>query len=111
MVFVDVMQLFNHGSYILIKFLRLIGENVVLRDQISFFNLNMELCTNFLIDVQSFLIHMLVTVYHTLWQNESWAVFVTIVQGFHSTDVSASCGVRNWCTVMSELAAQSINRK
>ena len=30
---------------------------------------------------------------------------------FHSTDVSASCRVRNECTVMSEIAVQSINRK
>ena len=36
-MFVDVMQLLNHSSYILIKFLRLIGENVVLQDKMSFF--------------------------------------------------------------------------
>ena len=35
-MFVDVMLLFNHGSYILLKFLRLIGENAVLRDKMSF---------------------------------------------------------------------------
>ena len=32
-MFVDVMPLFNHCSYILIKFWRLIGENAVLRDK------------------------------------------------------------------------------
>ena len=30
---------------------------------------------------------------------------------FHSTDVSATRKVRNGCTVMSEIAVQSINRK
>ena len=35
-MFVDAMPLFNHGSYILIEFLRLMGENVVLRDKMSF---------------------------------------------------------------------------
>ena len=29
-MFADVMPLLNHGSYILIKFIRLIGENAVL---------------------------------------------------------------------------------
>ena len=53
---------------------------------------------------------MLTTVYHILWQNESRVVFV-IDYVFHSTDVSASCRVRNGCTVMPEIAVQSINRK
>ena len=39
------------------------------------------------------------------------AVFVRIGYVFQSTDVSASCRVRNRCTVMSEIAVQSINRK
>ena len=38
-MFVDVMPLFNHGSYVFIKFLRLIGKNAVLRDKMSFFHL------------------------------------------------------------------------
>ena len=49
-MFVDVMPLFNHDSYILIKFLRLVGENVVIMDKMSFFHLNIEFCTNFLRD-------------------------------------------------------------
>ena len=44
-------------------------------------------------------------------QNESRAVFVGIGYVFQSTDVSVSCKVRNGCTVMSEIAVQSINRK
>ena len=36
-MFVDVMPLCNHGSYILIEFLRLIGGNAVLRDKMIFF--------------------------------------------------------------------------
>ena len=48
-MFVDIMPLFNHGAYILIKFFRLIRENVVLRDKLSFFHPNIEFCTNFLI--------------------------------------------------------------
>ena len=32
-MFVDIMPLCNHGLYILIKFLRLIGGNAVLRDK------------------------------------------------------------------------------
>ena len=56
-------------------------------------------------------IHMLTTVYRILLQNESQAVFVTIGYVFHSTDVSATRKVRNGCTVMSEIALQSINRK
>ena len=54
---------------------------------------------------------MLTTVFHILWQNESQAVFVMIGYVFHSTDVSATRKVRNGCTVMSEIAVQSINRK
>ena len=53
---------------------------------------------------------MLTTVYQKLWQNESQAVFVMIGYVFHSTDVSATRKVRNGCTVMSEIAVQSINR-
>ena len=52
-MFVDIMRLFNHGSYISIKLLRPIGENAVLRDKISFFHLNVEFCTNFLRDEAS----------------------------------------------------------
>ena len=52
-MFVDVMPLLNHGSYILIKFLRLIGENAVLRDKMSFFHLNIDFCTDFLRDEAS----------------------------------------------------------
>ena len=52
-MFMDVMPLFNHGLYILIKFLRLIGENAVLRDKMKFFHLEIELCANFLIDEAS----------------------------------------------------------
>ena len=52
-MFVDVMPLFNRGSYILIKFLRLIVENAVLRHTLSFFHLNIEFCTNFLRDEAS----------------------------------------------------------
>ena len=53
-MFVDVMPLCNHVSYILIKFLRLIGRNAVLRDKMSFFfHLNIEFCTNFLRDEAS----------------------------------------------------------
>ena len=52
-MFVDVMPLLNHGSYILIKFLRLIGEIAVLRDKMSFFHLNIDFCTNFLRDEAS----------------------------------------------------------
>ena len=52
-MFVDVMPLCNHGSYILNKFLRFIGENAVLRDKMSFFHLNIEFCTNFLRDEAS----------------------------------------------------------
>ena len=55
--------------------------------------------------------YMLMTFYHILWQNESRAVFVRIGYVFLSTDVSASCRVRNGCTGMSEIAVQSINRK
>ena len=36
-IFIDVMPFYNHVSYILIKFLRLIGRNAVLRDKMSFF--------------------------------------------------------------------------
>ena len=36
-MFVGGMPLFNHGSYILIKFVRLVTENAVLRDKMSFF--------------------------------------------------------------------------
>ena len=50
---VDVMPLFNHGSYILNKFLIFIGENAALRDKMSFFHLNMEFCTDFLRDEAS----------------------------------------------------------
>ena len=54
---VDVMPLFNYhdGSYILIKLLRLIGENVMLRDKMSNFHLNIlnKFCTNFLRDEAS----------------------------------------------------------
>ena len=50
---IDVMPLFNHSSYILIKFLRLIGENAVLRDKMPLFYLNIEFCTNFLRDAAS----------------------------------------------------------
>ena len=39
-MFVDILPLFNHGSYSLIRFLRLIGENVVLRDKMSFLSSN-----------------------------------------------------------------------
>ena len=49
-MFVDVMPFCNHGSYILIKFVRLIGGNAVLRDKMSFLHLNIEFCTNFLRD-------------------------------------------------------------
>ena len=52
-MFVDVMPLFNPGSYILIKFLRIVGENAVPRDQTSFFHLNIEFCTNLLRDEAS----------------------------------------------------------
>ena len=52
-MFVDVMPLFIRGSYILIKFLRLIVENAVLRYKMSFFHLNIEFCTNFLRDEAS----------------------------------------------------------
>ena len=45
-MFVDVMPLCNHGSYIWIKFLTLIGGNAVLRDKMSFFLSNIEFCTN-----------------------------------------------------------------
>ena len=38
-MFVDVMPLFNHGSYILIKYIIMFnGENAVLRDKMSFFS-------------------------------------------------------------------------
>ena len=47
-MFEDVMPLFNHGSYILIKFLWPIEDNAVLRDKMSFFHINIEFCTNFL---------------------------------------------------------------
>ena len=49
-MFVDVMPLFNHGSYVLIRFLRLIGENAVLSDKMSFFHRNIDFCANFLRD-------------------------------------------------------------
>ena len=52
-MFVDVIPLFNHDSYILIKFLWLIGENAVGRDKMSFFHLNIKFCTNFLRDEAS----------------------------------------------------------
>ena len=52
-MFVDVMPLFNQGSYILIIFLRIIGENAVLKDKMSCFTLNIEFCTNFLGDEAS----------------------------------------------------------
>ena len=52
-MFVDVMPLFNHGYYILIKLLTLIGENAVLRDKMSFFHLHIEFCTYFLRDEAS----------------------------------------------------------
>ena len=52
-IFVDDMPLFNHRSYVLIRFLGLIGENAVLRDKISFFHLNIEFCANFLRDEAS----------------------------------------------------------
>ena len=52
-MFVDVMPLLKHGSYTLIKFLRLIGENAVLRDKMSLFHLNIEFFTNFLRDEAS----------------------------------------------------------
>ena len=38
---------------------------------------------------------MLTTAYQKLWQNESQAVFVMIGYVFYSTDVSATCKVRN----------------
>ena len=37
-MFVDVMPLCNHGSYILNKFLRFLGENALLRDKMSYFS-------------------------------------------------------------------------
>ena len=52
-MFVDVMPLLNHGSYVLIRFLRLIGENAVLNDKMSFFHLNIDFCANFLRDEAS----------------------------------------------------------
>ena len=52
-MFVDCMLLFNHVSYILIKLLRLIGENAVPRDKLSFFHINIEFCTNILRDEAS----------------------------------------------------------
>ena len=52
-IFVDAMPLFNNGWYIPIKFLGKIGENVVLRDKISFFHLNIEFRTSFLRDEAS----------------------------------------------------------
>ena len=36
-MFVDVMTLCNHGSYILIKFVRIVEGNAVLRNNMSFF--------------------------------------------------------------------------
>ena len=42
-----------HIKIILIKFLRLFGENTVLRDKRSIFNLNIEFRTNFLRDEAS----------------------------------------------------------
>ena len=38
-------------------------------------------------------------------------MFAIIGYVFQSTDVSVSCRARNGCTVMSEIAVQSINRK
>ena len=52
-MFVDVMPLCNHGSYILIKFLRFIGRNAVLRDKMSFLHRHIEFCTNFVRDEAS----------------------------------------------------------
>ena len=110
-IFVDIMPLCNHGLYILIKFLKLIGGNAVLRDKMSFFHLNIEFCSNLFRDETftsysifvstkelSFLIHMLTTFYHIFWQNESRAMFVRIGYVFQSTTVSASHRVRNGCS-------------
>ena len=47
-MFVYDMPLCNHGSYILNKFARFIGENAEPRDKMSIFHLNIEFCTNFL---------------------------------------------------------------
>ena len=52
-MFVDVMPLFKQGSFILIKFLSLIGQNAVLRYMMSFFHQNIEFCINFLRDEAS----------------------------------------------------------
>ena len=55
---------------------------------------------------------MLKTVYHNIVARRITDLFVTIGYFFfHSTDVSASCRVRNGCTDMLEIAVQSINRK
>ena len=54
---VDVMPLFIHGLYVLIRFLWLIGENAVLMDKMSFLHLNIEFCANLLISRDLFVPH------------------------------------------------------
>ena len=120
-MFVDVMPLCNHRSYII--FLRFIGGNAVLSDKMSFFisssalifsEMKRLLSILFSVDERMVILDSYVndiTFYHTLWQKESRTVFVRIGCVFQSTNVSVSCRVRNGCTVMSEITVQSINKK
>ena len=122
-MFVDVMPLFDNGSYILIKFLRLIGQNAVLWDQISFFHLNMISSSALIFSEMKCLLSILFSVDERMvildsYVNDSLSYIVAKrITGrvwndvFHSTDVSASCRIRNGCTVMSEIAVQSISSK